>query len=374
MTENSSRNQMLDLEYLSDRWQHDVRVVVICIAIVLMPWGLALHHDLTLLINGNGSLLKYTIFRKILFTTRIAYGLFSLFFVSWLLFHRNKVMLRQYERLVFLWQVILVTSAICGDLCRPLTYYLSVAVELPVIIMLYIIIPQHNRLLRILPPAAFSIALALLYHYYKMPPAGMDFSTLYLGLLFVNFIGIYFSEGMYQNDRRLYLSSNIDELSGLHNRRYLEKRAKEEWHRCLRRQSPVSILMVDIDFFKNYNDKYGHQAGDEVIRQVAVTLRGNVRRAGDLVARYGGEELIAILPDTPKEDGCKLAERIRSSIEKLRIIHEKSPVCPYLTVSIGVSAQIPNSEINYETVIHQADMALYQAKNQGRNRVLAFIG
>ena len=163
--------------------------------------------------------------------------------------------------------------------------------------------------------------------------------------------------------------SDTDGLTGLANRRHLKEHLEKEWHRMTRDGRPISLIMADIDHFKLYNDNYGHQAGDDVLRQVARTLKEQCHRPGDLVARYGGEEFILVLPETDVDGGMKLAEKIRRAISELEIDQGDRLPSPYLTASFGVSSGIPKPGSTSDELLSQADSALYKAKHAGRNRV-----
>ena len=169
--------------------------------------------------------------------------------------------------------------------------------------------------------------------------------------------------------------SVLDDLTQVANRRRLDEALNEEWQRLSRDRAPLSLIFCDIDYFKLYNDTYGHQAGDDCLRAVADTISANCQRPGDFVARYGGEEFIVILPNTETEGAVHLAEDIREEIERLKIPHMRSQVSRYITLSMGVSCVFPSAHITPESLIGAADNALYEAKNQGRNRtVLEAVG
>lgn len=170
----------------------------------------------------------------------------------------------------------------------------------------------------------------------------------------------------------LEVYSNRDGLTGLANRRFLNQYLLREYSHAIRHKRPLSLIMLDIDYFKQYNDKYGHLIGDECLKQVATALEKTVNRAKDLVARYGGEEFILILPETEKLGASHIADKIRSSIEELNIPHIGSPIHRFLTVSVGVTTFIADSETKIDNLILEADKALYQAKQNGRNRVQVF--
>ena len=163
--------------------------------------------------------------------------------------------------------------------------------------------------------------------------------------------------------------SLIDGLTGIANRRHFDQTLEKEWRRALRYRDILSLALIDIDFFKKYNDYYGHLAGDECLQKVGSILTESLKRASDLGARYGGEEFVILLPSTAKDGALTVTERIRSNVEELRISHEMSEVAKHVTVSIGVAAIRPELDKVPSELIRQADSALYQAKNAGRNRV-----
>jgi diguanylate cyclase (GGDEF)-like protein/PAS domain S-box-containing protein len=172
-----------------------------------------------------------------------------------------------------------------------------------------------------------------------------------------------------QLENRLRSLSALDGLTGLHNRRAFDETFLKEWHRAVRESSPLSVIMLDIDCFKKYNDCYGHLEGDACIQQVAQVLKGCVRRAADFPARYGGEEFVVILPETDQTGARGVANRIREEIQSLAILHENSEVATVVTVSIGLATEVPRVEEIAANLIERADKALYQAKSSGRNRV-----
>jgi diguanylate cyclase (GGDEF)-like protein len=164
----------------------------------------------------------------------------------------------------------------------------------------------------------------------------------------------------------------IDGLTGIPNRRRLDEYLWDEFRRAKRNHVPISIIMADIDYFKQYNDTYSHSAGDFCLQRVANAIKATLRRPADLVARYGGEEFAIILPDTPVNAAIALAEDIRKHIESLAIPHEASEVTNHVTISMGVAGALPDSKISDSELLVQADTALYQAKKNGRNRVTLY--
>jgi diguanylate cyclase (GGDEF)-like protein len=159
----------------------------------------------------------------------------------------------------------------------------------------------------------------------------------------------------------------IDSLTGLANRRALDERLLREWHRPAQRE-PIALLMIDVDFFKEYNDRYGHLAGDDCLRALASVLAGRGLRAGDFIARFGGEEFAVIAPGTRLPEAVALAEDLRSQVEAQGIVHPLSP-CGVLTITIGVATLLANANGGPLDLLNAADRALYRAKNAGRNRI-----
>lgn len=163
--------------------------------------------------------------------------------------------------------------------------------------------------------------------------------------------------------------SSLDGLTAISNRRRYDEVIQLEWKRSQREATPLSLILIDIDHFKPYNDTYGHAAGDDCLKQVAKTLAASVNRPGDLVARYGGEEFVAVLPRTDPEGAAFVAEKMRRDIESLDIRHESSPTAGCLTISLGVATTLPTPHESPRELAGASDRSLYQAKRNGRNRV-----
>lgn len=165
--------------------------------------------------------------------------------------------------------------------------------------------------------------------------------------------------------------SSLDGLTGIANRRRFDQTLEREWKRAARNNQPLALIMCDIDYFKEYNDLYGHQSGDACLRQLAKLLETSMRRGGDLAARYGGEEFAILLPDTTSANALKLAENLRQNLLQLGLPHEGSRIAPVLTASFGVAALIPQHDSSPDALVSAADRALYVGKDKGRNRVEA---
>ncbi|MFX7516013.1 GGDEF domain-containing protein [Acinetobacter baumannii] len=171
-----------------------------------------------------------------------------------------------------------------------------------------------------------------------------------------------------QQAQQLSLLSQQDALTGLANRRYLDETLDNEWRRALRHETPLTIMMVDIDFFKPYNDSLGHLKGDQCLKDIATAISSIAARSGDLVARYGGEEFLLLFPMTNAQQAKIQAERLMNAIKKIAIVHPCSSVSPYVTISVGVATTIPRLNDSISAFVSRADHALYQAKTNGRNQ------
>ena len=169
--------------------------------------------------------------------------------------------------------------------------------------------------------------------------------------------------------RRIALT---DALTGLFNRRSLDDMLEREWHRCIRNDEPLSLIMCDVDCFKQFNDTYGHPAGDRCLQQVGQVIRSSIRWTVDIGARYGGEEFAIVLPNMTLADAITVAERIRIGVQQLHIPHEGTMVKDevYVTLSLGINTVSPLASWTIDSFIQEADRNLYQAKKLGRNRVV----
>lgn len=162
--------------------------------------------------------------------------------------------------------------------------------------------------------------------------------------------------------------STTDALTGIANRRSLDHFLEREWRRCLRMKKPLALVMMDIDYFKLFNDKYGHQAGDECLKKVADQIARAAPRGTDLAARYGGEEFTLVLGETDHDGAMWIAERVRQMVADLKVPHYATG-SKFISISCGVVSVMPDDKMSLETLIHTADAALYQAKRAGRDRV-----
>lgn len=165
----------------------------------------------------------------------------------------------------------------------------------------------------------------------------------------------------------------VDGLTGIWNRRHFDEELSKLWQQCTRAHQPLSIAMIDVDHFKQYNDCYGHQMGDECLKKVARALKETHMRPSDFVARYGGEEFAVLMPDTPLEGAVHVVNRLLSAVQELNIPHERSSAASTVSVSVGVACGQPNKEWFATDLLASADLQLYAAKHQGRARHCAMM-
>ena len=173
-------------------------------------------------------------------------------------------------------------------------------------------------------------------------------------------------------NRQLDRIAHHDALTGIPNRRSFDIASEREWEIALREQRPLSLLLLDVDFFKRYNDTYGHDSGDQCLKTVAQAIRDTMLRPADLAARYGGEEFVVLMPDTDAAGAAEVAERILQAVEACGIPHASSSAAPHVTVSIGITTLLPVPGQPLKDAIRQADEALYQAKENGRRQFRVF--
>ncbi len=173
-----------------------------------------------------------------------------------------------------------------------------------------------------------------------------------------------------QANQDLHRLSHLDSLTGVANRRRFEEALDQEWRRASRAGTPLSLIMIDTDFFKLFNDAYGHQRGDDCLTLIAKTLRNALNRPGDMVARYGGDEFMILIPGINAEGAAEMAEAMRGRVEGMEITHRGSPDDKVVTISLGVVTGYPTRGLSSGELIAAADEALYQAKDEGRNRFI----
>ena len=214
------------------------------------------------------------------------------------------------------------------------------------------------------------IALLLLRPRFNLGVAGIVVAVLGYGLRSIlSQVRQIETEDRLRNDRTLLTELALrDVLTGVPNRRAFEEAIEREWRLALRTQQAMSLLLVDIDLFKQYNDRYGHVMGDDCLRHVATVLQEAVQRPADLLARYGGEEFVLILPGTPPAGACEVAARLCELVRQLNVAHDDSPI-RRVTISVGVASIVTVDGSVPEELIAAADRALYEAKHKGRNRV-----
>lgn len=172
--------------------------------------------------------------------------------------------------------------------------------------------------------------------------------------------------------KQLEQLATIDSLTGIPNRRSIDEALHREWLKAMRNSEPLAVIMIDIDYFKNYNDFYGHQAGDECLKQVAHALRASLRRPTDYIGRYGGEEFLILLTHSDWDKAKNMVEKIFEAIRLLNLPHLASPTSAVVTISAGINVMIPTPKLSISSLIHHADEALYQAKHNGRNQFVLY--
>lgn len=178
-------------------------------------------------------------------------------------------------------------------------------------------------------------------------------------------------KALVEANRKLEFLATIDGLTNIPNRRQFDLYLQQEWKRLMREQVPIVVILCDIDYFKLYNDEYGHVAGDKCLKQVAQGIRRSLKRPADFVARYGGEEFAVIMSNTDIDGANKVAEEIRKEIASLKIQHVRSRVGAYVSLSMGVDSTVPDRSGGPESFINEVDQLLYQAKEAGRDRIVA---
>lgn len=175
-------------------------------------------------------------------------------------------------------------------------------------------------------------------------------------------------EELLEMNRELQRLTNVDGLTGLSNRRYFDEYFATEWRQAVREGTPISVLVIDVDHFKQYNDNYGHLAGDEVLKSVAQAVQATFRRPRDLAVRLGGEEFAVVLPQTPASDAIGLANKTVQAVAALGVPHRASSAAGHVTISVGAATCVPTLDKQPLSLVETADKAMYEAKQAGRNR------
>ncbi len=177
-----------------------------------------------------------------------------------------------------------------------------------------------------------------------------------------------YEETLEKTNKKFKALARVDGLTQIANRRVFDEVLTKEWRRMQRSHLPIALLMIDIDFFKLYNDNYGHAQGDECLKQIANAINGCIHRSHDLAARYGGEEFACILPETDLNGAAIVADTVLNAVRNCKILHECSEISNTVTVSIGCFSMIPENNNDCNILITEADQLLYKSKESGRNR------
>lgn len=187
----------------------------------------------------------------------------------------------------------------------------------------------------------------------------------------IEFVAEERNHALQQANKKLAHLSQTDGLTQISNRRFFDESFVQEWKRTKREKQPISLVLFDLDFFKQYNDQYGHLQGDECLRSIAELVASVINRPGDLFARFGGEEFILLLPNTPEAGALKIADQCRELVESLSIPHHKSTISDVVTISVGVCSMVPEGGVTEHDMLDLTDQALYCAKDRGRNQVVS---
>lgn len=262
-------------------------------------------------------------------------------------------MLCLHPRLGAIWPTVMIGALIIIYFCLPLRLSVMVALALGYTLVV---------------PLTWSVWAG------PLPPPDDIYRTI-LRLMLANVLGFSVAN-MLQRSQRIQFAQNrllehllsTDSLTGIFNRRHFDQALRDEWRRCARTGAPLSLLMIDVDYFKNYNDRLGHLQGDDCLRRIALLFARVGRRGGDLVARFGGEEFVCLLPNTDTTGALTVARRLQNLVDQARIPHPASPLGPYLTISIGVATAMPRTETP-EALVDLADRLLYAAKKKGRKAI-----
>lgn len=266
------------------------------------------------------------------------------------------------------YQVVLITlytGIIAGAFNTHAAYFIAFpAFYLPPVSMLLVTALSQEK------PGYSELAVLFLIYTILMYLSALRFHNRLAESLEIRFENERLAAELADSNRQLRELAEKDQLTDIANRRSLDRFLEHEWKRHYRNSQALSLLFIDVDCFKQYNDHYGHQAGDQCLIRVARLLHEHARRAGDLAARYGGEEFAVVLPETDASSARCIAEKIRHDFAALQLPHAASPILPHVTLSIGVATVVPGQPKTGEHLLLAADEALYAAKRGGRNQVV----
>lgn len=234
----------------------------------------------------------------------------------------------------------------------------------PSVYLAYTLLQQHAEGFRILT-ALVTIYILVMYF------SALKYHRSVTRLLETHFENERLANELSSSNRRLSSLADTDELTGLYNRRSMFNRLGSEWNRHFRSRTMLSLLYIDLDCFKQYNDTYGHEAGDQCLIRIAKLLHNHALRSSDMAARFGGEEFALILPETSRQDAERIAASIINDLAHLHIPHTGSSVIGHVTVSIGIASMVPDEPDNDSALRERADQMLYEAKHAGRNRLVS---
>lgn len=267
-----------------------------------------------------------------------------------------------YQVFVFIVFVGIISAAFISNIAVFITFP---AFMLPVVAcLLFALFQQADE-------GYLKIALLVIIFAIFMYEAGLRYHSQFVDFLKMRLTNENLTNQLLTTNLKLKQMADTDGLTQIANRRTLNKMLIAEWNRHFRNQKELAYIFIDLDYFKHYNDNYGHDAGDECLITIAEILSTSVKRSSDIVARYGGEEFGIILPETDKDNALAIAEKIRNLIFNKKIPHKGSLISEYVTASMGIASVIPNEQNNEKSLCNSADKALYQAKNNGRNQCIA---
>ncbi len=232
-----------------------------------------------------------------------------------------------------------------------------------VVCLMYVSVQQDS-------PGSYELTLLFVIYFILMYSSSLKFNRRLIHALSLRFQNEELAEKLAQSNAKLTQLADMDALTQIYNRRSMDRCLLAEWERHYRNQKPLSLLFIDIDQFKQYNDAYGHEGGDQCLVKVAQVISANAQRASDMATRFGGEEFAVILPETEPDAALHIAQKMSADLRALCIPHPSSGISECVTMSIGVATMIPQEPANAELLLAAADKALYQAKERGRDRVV----